>query len=322
MGSARTAPSARPGLRAGVSGVAPSGGLGRRLLPFAVFPVALGCIATPPTADSGKAVDAVGTVEQPKETETRASAGEAEHVPVAVGRGRDDPAVVPAAERSRTDRDGMAQPSGAGERAVHDVAHAEEAADVEAGAGFRWDARELSEETRHAMTEVTWEPQCPVGLDDLREVELSHHGFDGSVHVGRLVAHVSVVDDLEQVFATMFEVGFPLEKVAPAHHFDGDDDTIMAANASHVFNCRPITGGQAWSEHSFGTAIDINPVQNPYERDGTVLPPEGVSYLDRSEVHDGMLIEGGPVVDTFDRLGWVWGGRWTSLVDYMHFERP
>lgn len=233
-----------------------------------------------------------------------------------IGGGRDDPAVVPVVESMTTDRDGARQPNG------EPRSPAGEAADAGPEPSFHWEVDELAEATRHAMTGVTWEPGCPVGLGELREVELTHHGFDGSVHPGRLIAHASVVDDLEEVFATMFEVGFPLEAVAPAHRFDGDDDAIMAANASHAFNCRPITGGERWSEHSFGTAIDINPRQNPYERDGTVLPPEGADYLDRTDVRDGMLVEDGPIVAAFDRLGWEWGGRWSSLVDYMHFEVP
>jgi hypothetical protein len=58
--------------------------------------------------------------------------------------------------------------------------------------------------------------------------------------------------------------------------YDADDDRSMEANNTSAFNCRPITGGTAWSNHSYGRAIDVNPVQNPYiSRGGTVLPPNG-----------------------------------------------
>ena len=46
--------------------------------------------------------------------------------------------------------------------------------------------------------------------------------------------------------------------------FGGSDDDSMAANNSSAFNCRPVTSGGGFSEHSYGTAIDLNPVQNPY----------------------------------------------------------
>lgn len=187
---------------------------------------------------------------------------------------------------------------------------------------FRWDAGPVPASVREAMTGTTWDSSCPVGLDQLRLVELNHRDFEGRLQRGELIVNASVVDDLEQVFATIFDEDFPLEAVEPAYRYDGDDDAIMAANTSHAFNCRQITGGDSFSEHSYGTAIDLNPIQNPYERGGTILPPEGEPYLDRSNVRAGMLLEGEPVVEEFDALGWTWGARWNTLVDYMHFEYP
>lgn len=230
---------------------------------------------------------------------------------------RDDDAVVPdvpppAWVSWSDDEDGEASGDG---QAVDDAADTQPAR-------FSWEVSELAEATREAMVGVTWQPDCPVGHDELREVALTHHGFDGEVEQGELIVHASVVDDLEQVFAAAFDAGFPFEAVVAAHRYDGDDDAIMAANATTAFNCRPITGGDGWSQHSYGTAIDLNPVLNPYARDDTVLPPAGADHLDRSDPRPGMLVAGGPVIDVVDRLGWEWGGRWQSLVDYMHLERP
>ena len=134
--------------------------------------------------------------------------------------------------------------------------------------------------------------------------------------------HRTVVDDLETVFAAMYDVEVPLERVERIEAYGGSDDASMAANNSHAFNCRRITGGGSWSQHAFGIAVDLNPVQNPDVRDGTVLPPEGEAYLDRSDVREGMVLEGGVVVDAFDAIGWTWGGRWNTLKDYQHVERP
>jgi hypothetical protein len=52
-----------------------------------------------------------------------------------------------------------------------------------------------------------------------------------------------------------------------------------------------------------------------------VLPPEGEVFLDRSVYHPAMIRSGDVVTRAFDAIGWQWGGRWTSLVDYQHFER-
>jgi hypothetical protein len=33
-----------------------------------------------------------------------------------------------------------------------------------------------------------------------------------------------------------------------------------------------------------------------------------------------MIVAGDVVVETFAAHGWVWGGTWTSLLDYQHFS--
>ena len=94
----------------------------------------------------------------------------------------------------------------------------------------------------------------------------------------------------------------------------------MAADNTSAFNCRPITGGSGFSVHSWGMAIDINPVENPYIRGGVVLPPASESYLDRQDVRPGMIVDGDLVVEAFATIGFSWGGDWERLKDYQHFE--
>jgi hypothetical protein len=106
----------------------------------------------------------------------------------------------------------------------------------------------------------------------------------------------------------------------PVDVYDGDDNRSMAANNTSAFNCRAVTGGSSWSEHSYGTAIDINPLRNPYVRGGTVLPPEGSAYADRGLDEPGMIHAGDEVVETFGAHGWIWGGTWDSTKDYQHFS--
>jgi hypothetical protein len=185
---------------------------------------------------------------------------------------------------------------------------------------LRWDTTALPATVRAQMTGVSWSPGCPVHLDDLRLVVLTHRGFDGRLHRGELVVHRSVATPLRSVFQAAYEADFPLRRVARVEHYGGDDDRSMAANNTHAFNCRRITGGTGWSRHAYGTAIDLNPVHNPYVRGSAVLPAAGREFLDRADVRPGMLVASGPVVRAFDAIGWVWGGRWSTLKDYQHFE--
>ena len=166
----------------------------------------------------------------------------------------------------------------------------------------------------------SWREGCPVEVEALLAVEVSHFGFDGEVHAGTLVVATEVAEDIVEIMSTLFANAFPIERMEPVDVYDGDDDLSMAANNTSAFNCRPVTGGSSWSEHSYGSAIDVNPLVNPYVVGGTVLPPEGAAYADRDLDAPGMIHDGDLVVETFAAHGWIWGGTWSSPKDYQHFS--
>jgi hypothetical protein len=98
-------------------------------------------------------------------------------------------------------------------------------------------------------------------------------------------------------------------------------------DVSSAFDCRqavpsPCVGGSGtgtWSEHAFGEAIDLNPVENPYVGCGQTRDAASRPYLNRSRHRLGMV--GPAVVQAFRSIGWGWGGSWTgSTKDYMHFS--
>jgi hypothetical protein len=123
------------------------------------------------------------------------------------------------------------------------------------------------------------------------------------------------------VFRLLFDARFPIRQMVLVDEYGGSDDRSVQANNTSAFNCRAVTGGTNWSQHSYGAAIDINPLQNPYVySDGHVSDPRAVPYLDRSNVRPGMIVEGDVVVRAFDAIGWDWGGRWSSIKDYQHFS--
>ena len=172
---------------------------------------------------------------------------------------------------------------------------------------------------RERMTS-SWRPGCPVALDDLRLLTLTHWGFDRKVHRGELVVHEDQARTIRRVFRVLFEARFPIERMRLVDVYGADDDRSMAANNTSAFNCRTVEGSSSWSEHAYGRAIDINPVQNPAVQDGRVSPPAGSRYLDRSRRVKGLIRANDVVVRTFAEIGWGWGGYWTSLKDYQHFS--
>jgi D-alanyl-D-alanine carboxypeptidase len=172
-----------------------------------------------------------------------------------------------------------------------------------------------------ARMKYSWRRGCPAPLKDLRLVTMTHWGFDGANHIGEMVLHRRVVDDVLTVFRTLFDARFPIRRMRLVDVYRGDDDRSMAADNTSAFNCRKVTGGSDWSQHSYGWAIDINPVENPYvSRSGRILPPNGEKYADRSRRARGMIHRGDLVYRAFISIGWGWGGNWRSIKDYQHFS--
>jgi hypothetical protein len=181
---------------------------------------------------------------------------------------------------------------------------------------------EIDPATRARMN-GSWRPGCPVPLEDLRLLRLSHWGFDAAAHTGEMVVHEDVTDDVVRVFEALFTARFPIHRMRLVDEFGADDARSMAANNTSAFNCRRSAGDPAaWSEHAYGRAIDINPVQNPYVTpSGGVEPPAGAPFADRSRARRGMILSGGPVVRAFRSIGWGWGGTWERSKDYQHLSR-
>lgn len=174
--------------------------------------------------------------------------------------------------------------------------------------------------TRARMTGVSWHAGCPVALRDLRLLKMNFWGLDGVVHWGRLVVHEDQANRVRRVMRLLFEAHFPIRRMRLVDAYGGNDHRSMAANNTSAFNCRFIAGTSSWSQHAYGRAIDVNPVQNPYVSGTHVSPPAGVRYADRSLHVRGMIHAGDVVVRSFAAVGWEWGGRWNSPKDYQHFS--
>jgi hypothetical protein len=164
-------------------------------------------------------------------------------------------------------------------------------------------------------------PGCPIGIDALRLVEVAHLGFDGATRAGRIIVHADYAEAIAHLFAELLAARFPIERIEPIDAYGADDERSMAANNTSGFNGREIARMPGvWSEHAYGRAIDLNPVQNPYLVAGTVHPSAGAAYLDRGRDASGMIHADGVVVRAFAAIGWSWGGLWTDPVDYHHFS--
>ena len=186
------------------------------------------------------------------------------------------------------------------------------------GRGFA--SRIVSPAPEEVLRRSTWRPGCPVSRGDLAWVRVTFRGFDGGRHTGELLVHASVAEDLVSVFADLWRARFPLEQMRITRAGELSAPPTGDGNNTESFVCRSTPGGTSFSQHAYGLAIDLNMFQNPYVKDGLVLPELASAYLDRGWRRPGMIHRGGPVVAAFDRIGWGWGGDWHTLKDWQHFS--
>ncbi len=168
----------------------------------------------------------------------------------------------------------------------------------------------------------SWRPGCPISPEGLRLLTLNYWGFDGVAHRGELVVNARYAVALGGVFRSLYGRRFPIARMQLVDEYGGNDDRSTAANNTSAFNCRPPYGSaRGWSQHAYGAAVDLNPVQNPYVyADGHVLDPNARPYVARSTARPGMILPRDRTVAAFAAIGWRWGGYWNSAKDYQHFS--
>jgi hypothetical protein len=162
---------------------------------------------------------------------------------------------------------------------------------------------------------------CPEDILNRQAIlTVLYWSFDSKFHQGQLVIDRRLAEDVMKVFAAAAEAKFPISSMIPAAdpRFTWDDEIMMGNNNTSGFNYRLIGGQAKPSLHSLGQAVDINPKLNPQIRNGVVSPAGATRNLSQPGTITGDCV----IVKTFDSLGWEWGGRWTSLKDWQHFQKP
>jgi hypothetical protein len=170
-----------------------------------------------------------------------------------------------------------------------------------------------------------WHAGCPVPLSGLRLLTVSHWDFDGNVQTGQLVVNRTAAAPLAKVFRQLYRLHFPIRHMRFVEVYGPKRSQPADRDVSGSFECRravpsPCGSGTGnWSQHAYGLAVDLNPIENPYTGCGRTREPASVPYLNRSRLRPGMVTPA--VVRAFRSVGWGWGGSWSgSTKDYMHFS--
>jgi hypothetical protein len=179
------------------------------------------------------------------------------------------------------------------------------------------------------LTGTRWKPNCPVPLSGLRVLTVTHWGFDVKTHTGQIVVNANAAAGLGRVFRKLYALHFPIRHMGLQDMYGPSRVQPRDGDVTGSFSCRQavaspcnggkVTGNGHWSNHAYGLAIDLNPVENPYVGCGQTRDATAVSYMNRSRTRPGMVTPA--VIAAFASIGWGWGGAWTGdTKDYMHFS--
>jgi len=171
----------------------------------------------------------------------------------------------------------------------------------------------------------SWHKGCPVGLNDLRYLQMRYLDFKGQTKMGEMVVHKDIADEVIEIFHTLYSIGYPIRKMKLVSDYKGSDWQSIEADNTSAFNCRNATGSKKWSKHSYGKAIDLNSIENPYiSRSGHIAHKESLQYRKRQHKNHtpadkAVLLRNDKAVKIFKKYGWKWGGDWYGVKDYQHF---
>ncbi len=195
-------------------------------------------------------------------------------------------------------------------------------------ADYSYSISKITPEVKKRMIKGnSWRKGCPVGLNDLRYLSMSYLDFNGQSKEGELIVHKDVSVEVIKIFKALYEIGYPIKKMRLVSDYKANDWQSIEADNTSAFNCRNATGSKKWSKHSYGKAIDINPIENPYiSRSGRISHKESLQYKKRihkksTSADKAVLLKNDKATKIFKKYGWKWGGDWSGVKDYQHFSK-
>lgn len=180
------------------------------------------------------------------------------------------------------------------------------------------DKEEIIVDCNYTIDEALSGAEIPAWIKkNLVLVDVEYYSFDNKLHKGQLVLHKRAEKDIKEIFEIIRSIRFPVNQVVPIVRYNWSDEASMNDNNTSAFNYRKVKGQKVLSAHSYGLAIDINPMQNPHIKRNIVQPVNGKYDVKAA----GTILKNSKIVQEFRKRGWQWGGTWRSSKDYQHFEK-
>lgn len=182
------------------------------------------------------------------------------------------------------------------------------------------------------IIEKSYRVNDDIGLSDLRYLKVVHYNFDGQIQVGEIIVNARLADDFLGIFKELFASKYQIRQMHLVDdYWTGDGDTTDTASIevdnTSAFNYRRATGSSHLSQHAYGCAIDLNPMENPYvvfDDDGNVSThhDNAQQYKENRTAAEAHVITHEDIAFMiFQKYGFTWGGDWNNPKDYQHFQK-
>jgi len=148
--------------------------------------------------------------------------------------------------------------------------------------------------TQEAIKKYGFPTENPKCLTTLKLPYPMKLAWDKNVYVNKIQCHKLVVDKLELIFKEILHY-YGLEKIKE----------LQIDVYGGCFNFRKMRGGNDYSRHSWGIAIDLDPERN------LLKETSKTARFARKEYN--------PMIDIFYKYGFINLGREKNY-DWMHFE--
>lgn len=197
---------------------------------------------------------------------------------------------------------------------AHGASHFESMADFSITA-----IRDMPSYEKNLATRENW--FCLSTIKNLVIVKVQYWGFDNHIHSGSLIVHEELGPEVIAIFKELLAMRFAIQVMHPIPKSLRNTPSIYQS-VTGGFNCRAVTDQTGiLSQHSYGRAIDLNPMMNPYLKGCLVIPKAGKKHANRLIPEKGKIIPNTAVIAVFAKYGWEWGGNWFDVKDYQHFEK-
>ncbi|MGE3318576.1 MAG: M15 family metallopeptidase [Candidatus Berkiella sp.] len=172
---------------------------------------------------------------------------------------------------------------------------------------------------KNLSTRDNW--PCKSTLKKLVLVKFQYWGFDDQIHSGSLIVHEELGPEVLAIFKELLMMRFPIQAMHPIPKSLHKTAKIYQS-VTGGFHCRAVTDQPGiLSQHSYGRAIDLNPMMNPYLKGCLIIPAAAKQHANRLIPEKGKIIPNSAVITVFAKHGWDWGGYWFDAKDYQHFEK-